>query len=156
MNWSVNDKKTDLIKACEERGIEVSTSMLRVDLIDKLREHDSQKSSSVNPNFTPDAVSAEKIAKSLFQPPAEAPPEPPESSLIPTPVPVAPDAPPSAPEAAQASSVLSYLQAQGGKVSFAQLIKDCGEAAKEEVKQLVAGQRVIQYRQHNKFWFKAR
>jgi hypothetical protein len=64
--------------------------------------------------------------------------------------------PPPHPVGSENMGVLGYLNQEGGRVPYKDLIKKFGPRAKEKVKQLLAEGKVAQYKKHNTFWFEAR
>lgn len=62
---------------------------------------------------------------------------------------------PKAPPVSTKAGVLDYLTAAGERVSFEQILKDCGPEAKAELHALVKAGKVTQYKQHRSFWFAA-
>lgn len=124
-DWSPYNTKAQLLEVAKERGLSISSSMLKADIIDALKISDYR---------------IEAQQEESFDEPT--PVETPLSKKDPT------------PEASELTfGVLDYLAADGGRVSFKQLIADCGKEAKEEVKALVAQGKVTQYKKHNSFWF---
>jgi len=157
MDWSPSDSKTSLLEACKARGIEASRSRLRSELISLLIQHDKEQHES---EAVLTAEEATKVAQSLSDEPEQTSPAPVGEPDVVYPQPDPSPPPKPAVRAAQpapvVSKVMDYLLSVVDRVSFEQLIKECGPEARDEIKKLVSEHKVIQYRQHNKFWFQAR
>lgn len=132
VEWSPNDTKSQLIEAARELGLDVTPSMLKADIIAMLESATASK-----PFDDSDGVDDLDLGVDGVEPPPIKPVKPPPVE-VPT------------------FGVLDYLAAAGERVSFEQIIKDCGPEAKEEVKALLAAGKVVQYKRHHSFWFEAK
>lgn len=167
MDWSPSDKKSTLLNKCKERGLPASKEDLKQDLINLLTANDLgqeielRKTNKVE-HKEPETkeLANSPVPEESWDPPKETSPaalqEP--GTLPPLPDPVTPlkPAPVQAQTATEPPTVLDYLVCAVDRVSLQQLLKECGENALTEVKKLVSEHKVMQFRQHNKFWFQAR